>query len=177
MGREEKGDPQQCQGRGLWQEHHGLTNWSFAPGIPRSTSQLCKGTGRAISPPRPSLTSGADSQDICAERKQELFPFYFIFITNCSHRHEKPQKKHAPFPTAEFQKQGLKEKAGRQQTPLTAGHKERLPHEGPAQGTEQEPKTTISLPCDLEQVTNSPSPFSPHLPNGENKGCSEVRMR
>lgn len=35
------------------------------------------------SPLQARLTSEADSQVICAERKQELFPFYFIVITNC----------------------------------------------------------------------------------------------
>lgn len=34
-------------------------------------------------PPCPALTSEADSRLICVGRKKELFPFYFIFITNC----------------------------------------------------------------------------------------------
>jgi hypothetical protein len=41
-----------------------------------------KKTTRATSPSTLALTSEADSQLICVGRKQELFPFYFIFITN-----------------------------------------------------------------------------------------------
>lgn len=69
------------------QELHNVTNWNFLPGIPRSTLRGGGGASRREqpepSPPLcPALTSEADSQLVCVGRKQELFPFYFIFMTN-----------------------------------------------------------------------------------------------
>lgn len=59
--------------------------------------------------------------------------------------------------------------------PLTTGDRQRLPQRG-QQGKEPEATTALGLLRDLEQVTDSVSIF-PHLSNGDNKGCSEVRMR
>lgn len=153
----------------------GLTNWSFAPGVPAPLPSFTrtrrgddrKGTARTISRSMPS------SQLICVERKKELFLFYVIFVTNSV-----PQKKLSPSTTTESPKQGSRENVGRKQTPSTSGDRKWFPQKGPAHGKEQEAKTAVSLLCDLEQVTHSLwLHFFPHLSNGDHKGCSEVRMR
>lgn len=44
--------------------------------------------------------------------------------------------------------------------PMTSGDRQRLPRRG-SQGKEQEARTAMGLLCDLEQVTDSVSLFSP----------------
>lgn len=139
------------------------TPWSLSPRIPRSTLQggrghKEKGIARAISHSAPSShVRSRLSACLCGKKAGAVSILFHLHHELCPTDMRSHRINALPPPTQ-----------SQQQEPQESGHgnmrdfrgQTKAPGRG-QQGKEQEARTAISLLCDLEQVTDSASLFSP----------------